>query len=70
MLSRDAQLIILGAVLGGVFSLLIAFAGALFKDWLSARRKRIEHKEELMGRSWWKKALYDSIQRDIDKPPE
>ena len=41
-ISYDAQLILLGAFIGGLFPLL----GILLKDQLDARRRRIEREEE------------------------
>jgi hypothetical protein len=46
-LSHDVQLLILGALIGGVFSLLAALAGAHHEDWVGARRKQKEDKETL-----------------------
>ena len=46
-LSHDVQLLILGAIIGGVFSLLAAFAGAHHEDWVESRRDKKERQEEL-----------------------
>jgi hypothetical protein len=46
-LSHDVQLLILGAIIGGVFSLLAAFAGAHHEDWVESRRDKNERQEEL-----------------------
>jgi len=40
-LSHDAQLLILGAIIDGVFSLLAAFAGAHHEDWVASRREKV-----------------------------
>ena len=44
-ISHDVQLLILGAMIGSVFSLLAAFAGAHHEDWIEGRRKKKERAE-------------------------
>ena len=44
-LTPEAQAAIAGAIAGGVFALFAAFAGALLRDRLDARRRRIEREE-------------------------
>jgi hypothetical protein len=47
MLSYDAQLLLLGAGIALISSLITIFV----KDWVSARRRRIERKEEKKRRT-------------------
>jgi hypothetical protein len=45
-MSAEIQIVLISAFAGGVFALIVAFSGALFRDWLDARRRRIEREEE------------------------
>jgi hypothetical protein len=64
-ISHDAQLIILGAIIGGVFSLLAAFAGAHHEDWVDTRRKNIERKEALEYSSEMKEKLREEVIQEV-----
>lgn len=64
-LSHDVQLIILGALIGGVFSLLAAFAGAHHEDWVDARRKKTERKEALEYSSEMKEKLKEEVIQEV-----
>lgn len=64
-LSHDVQLLILGAIIGGIFSLLAAFAGAHHEDWVGARRKQKEDKEILEKINEFKEILKEEITREV-----
>ena len=64
-LSHDAQLLILGAIIGGVFSLVAAFAGAHHEDWVASRRKKSEHQEALEFSSEMKEQLKAEVVQEV-----
>jgi hypothetical protein len=64
-LSHDVQLIILGAIIGGVFSLLAAFAGAHHEDWVGVRRTKIERKEALEYSSEMKAIIKEEVIQEV-----
>ena len=64
-LSHDAQLIILGALIGGIFSLLATFAGAHHEDWVEGRRKNKERKETLEYSSEMKAILKEELIQEV-----
>jgi hypothetical protein len=69
-ISHDAQLILLGAIIGGVFSLLAAFAGAHHEDWVDTRRKKLERKEALENASEMKERLKEEVVQEVLKALE
>ena len=69
-ISHDAQLILLGAIIGGVFSLLAAFAGAHHEDWVETRREKIERKEALEYASEIKETLKEEVLQEVLKTLE
>lgn len=66
-ISHDAQLLILGAILGGVFSLVAAFVGAHHEDWVKTRRKKRERDESLKYVNEMKSILKDDVVSDVLK---
>jgi hypothetical protein len=69
-ISHDAQLILLGALIGGVFSLLAAFAGAHHEDWVDTRRKKSEHNEALEYSIEMKETLKEEVIQEVLKSLE
>jgi hypothetical protein len=69
-ISHDAQLILLGAIIGGVFSLLAAFAGAHHEDWVDTRRKKLERKKALENASEMKETLREEVIQEVLKALE
>lgn len=64
-LSHDVQLIILGAIIGGVFSLLAAFAGAHHEDWVASRREKRESEGALEALSEMKEQLKTEVVQEV-----
>ena len=64
-LSHDVQLLILGAIIGGVFSLLAAFAGAHHEDWVESRREKRERKEALELLNEMKEQLKAEVVQEV-----
>ena len=64
-LSHDVQLVILGAIIGGVFSLLAAFAGAHHEDWVASRREKSEPQETLEFSGEMKEQLKAEVVQEV-----
>lgn len=64
-LSHDVQLLILGAIIGGVFSLLAAFAGAHHEDWVESRREKRESQEKLASLNEMKEELKAEVVQEV-----
>jgi hypothetical protein len=64
-LSHDVQMLIIGAIVGGVFSLLAAFAGAHHEDWVASRRETRDHQEELESLSEMKEQLKAEVVQEV-----
>lgn len=64
-LSHDVQMLIIGAIVGGVFSLLAAFAGAHHEDWVASRRETRGHQEELESLSEMKEQLKAEVVQEV-----
>lgn len=64
-LSHDVQILILGAIVGGVFSLIAAFAGAHHEDWVASRRETRDRQEELESLSEMKEQLKAEVVQEV-----
>lgn len=64
-LSHDVQLLIIGAIIGGVFSLLAAFAGAHHEDWVESRREKRESQEKLASLNEMKEELKAEVVQEV-----
>lgn len=64
-LSHDVQLLIIGAIIGGVFSLLAAFAGAHHEDWVESRREKRESQEKLASLNEMKEDLKAEVVQEV-----
>ena len=64
-LSHDVQLLILGAIIGGVFSLIAAFAGAHHEDWVESRREKRESQEKLESLNEMKEQLKAEVVQEV-----
>ena len=64
-LSHDVQLLILGAIIGGVFSLIAAFAGAHHEEWIASRRETRDHQEELESISEIKEQIKAEVVQEV-----
>ena len=64
-LSHDVQLLIIGAIIGGVFSLLAAFAGAHHEDWVESRREKRESQEKIEQLGKMKEQLKAEVVQEV-----
>ena len=64
-LSHDVQMLILGAIIGGVFSLLAAFAGAHHEDWVDSRSEKKVRLEKIESLEAMKEQLKVEVVQDV-----
>lgn len=64
-LSHDVQILIIGAIIGGVFSLLAAFAGAHHEDWVESRREKRESQEKIEQLGKMKEQLKAEVVQEV-----